>query len=55
MYNTGVTRKGSMKNPPRRENRSVVSGTNRASDLSNLLAVGADARKKKEELQVVAT
>lgn len=30
--------------PPRRENRSVVSGTNR-SDLSNMVAVGSDKKK----------
>lgn len=50
MYNAGLSRKDTQRSkahhPPRRENRSVVSGTNK-SDLSNLVAVGAD--KKKQE------
>jgi len=52
MYNTNVSRKASQKNPPARERRSVVSGTNR-SDLSNFVAVGADKKKEQEELKVL--
>ena len=44
MYNTNISRRDSRKMPPRRENRSVVSGTNR-SDLSNMVAVGSDKKK----------